>query len=211
LPGPLAIVIQNITDSPVGPFVSIAIGEPARLGLRPGYFFGISAVSSAEARRLGRLSWGFPHELGSLVWDRDDQQRRFEWQERNLRITATVGRGVIPFVLPVRSLQHRTDGPVVVPTRLRSLARRAAVEVEMGEDDPLFALAGVHHGFVLSGLAVRRRAARRPLGLLSTFRAPLRAPEPGVAGMTGWRPGRALGFRQSHYSVPSSLRGRPGV
>src|SRR5437868_3497721 len=63
LPGPLAIVVQNVVDSPVGPFVSLAIGEPVRLGLRPGYFFGLSAVNNADVRRLGQLQWGFPHEL----------------------------------------------------------------------------------------------------------------------------------------------------
>jgi hypothetical protein len=210
LPGPMIAVVQNVVESPVGPFVSFSLGEPVRLGLRIGYFFGLSAVSNADARRLGQSQWGFPYELGALTWDRDGDRRRFEWRERDMRIEATVAKGPFPLLLPVRNLQRRSDGPVVVPTRMRSLARRAEVELQLEEDDPLAGLTGVHRGLALSGMVVHRRPARRPLGVLSTFRAPLRAPEPGVAGMSGWRPGRALGMRRSHYNLPSSLRATRG-
>src|SRR3954467_11843845 len=55
LPGPTLVVGVRYTASPVGPFLELAVGQPARLGLRPGLCFTLSAVSSAPARVGGRL------------------------------------------------------------------------------------------------------------------------------------------------------------
>ena|GEM_PF-1308485 len=194
LPGPTAIVAERFADSPVGPYVSLSIGRPARLGLRPGYFFGLSVLNNGDARRLGRRYWGFPHELGNVVWGIDGDRRSVIWEERGIELRFGAGRRPLPILLPVRSLQQRSDGPVVVPSRLRAMARKTVIDVEMADDDPLVSLSGRRGGFVLSGMLLRRHPARHPLGMFATLRAPLGSPEPGVVGMdliqaevsTGW-------------------------
>ena len=88
----------------------------------------------------------------------------------------------IPALVPVRALQRRADGPVVVPGRLRGLARMARVEVETPEDDPLWPLTGFHRGFVVSSMRFVVRPARTPFGFTSTLRAPLQTPpEPALS------------------------------
>jgi hypothetical protein len=47
-------------------------------------------------------------------------------------------------------------------------------------DDALAPLAGPHRGLLLSGMRFVVDPARLPAGLTSTFRAPLRAPEPAL-------------------------------
>lgn len=185
VPGPLLIMGERFIDSPVGPFLSLAIGEPVRLGVRPGYFFGISVLNAPEARRAGRQYWGFPHELGTLHWNSDTGVRSLEWEERSLRLEAVSSSRPFPLLVPIRTLQRRTDGLVIVPTRLRALTRKARVTVDAAEGDDLVDLRGSHRGWTLSGMVVRRGPARRASGIWSTLRAPLRAPEPGVAGMSG--------------------------
>ncbi len=185
MPGPVLVVGERFVDSPVGPFLSLRVGEPARMGLRLGWYFGTSVVNNADARKLGRQYWGFPHELGTLRWNSEANTRSLTWEERGIQLEAEVaGRG-LPILCSVRTLQHRTDGPVVIPSRLRALARRSTVALSFGPDDPLAGLGGSHFGFTLSGLLIRRHSARVGFGLFSTLRAPLRGPDPGVVGMTG--------------------------
>ena len=78
-------------------------------------------------------------------------------------------------------MQRRTDGPVVVPGRLRGLARYAHVDVDIPDDDALSALAGRHHGLTVDGMRFVVRPARSPVGWTSTLRAPLHAPEPALS------------------------------
>lgn len=183
LPGPALIVGQRFNDSPAGPFCTLAIGEPARLGARPGYYFGLAVLDNPEARRAGRQYWGYPYELGRLTWSSDAEARSITWEERDITVTAEVLGARWPLLWSSRSLQHRRDGAVIVPSRLRALARRSRIIVETLDSDPLSAIAGPHPGVVLDGLLLRRNPARRPLGTFSTLRAPLRAPEPGIIGM----------------------------
>lgn len=183
IPGPVVILVENFIDSPVGPYVSLSIGEPVRLGLRPGFYFSTSVLSSTNARRIGRLRWGFPHELGSLVWSTDANVRSVIWDERQMEVRASVASRPMPILLPLRVIQRRGDGAVVIPTRLKALAYRSRVEVALKAGDPLFSIGGVHRGFVLSGMLIRRNAARRALGWISTLRAPVHSAEPGVLGM----------------------------
>lgn len=186
IPGPIVILAERFIDSPIGPYTSLSFGEPVRLGIRPGYFFGVSVLNSPEARRVGRQTWGFPHELGTLHWLSEAGHRSVEWEEGGISVNAKSSGRAKPFLIPMRMVQRRTDGPVIVPNRLRAMARGATVEVEaFGKD--LEGLNGTHRGMVLSGMVLRRNPARRAHGLLSTLRAPLRAPEPGVAGMVGRR------------------------
>jgi len=183
MPGPAVVLAERFVDSPVGPYCSLAVGEPVRLGLRPGYYFGTSVVNVPDARRAGRQYWGFPSELGTLHWSIDDTERRMVWEERGFEVRTEVRDRALPVLLPLRTVQRRTDGPVVVPSRLRAMVRRARVDVGLSDADPFGVLSGSHRGFYLSGMLLRRRGARRALGWFSTFRAPFRAPEPGIIGM----------------------------
>ena len=56
----------------------------------------------------------------------------------------------------------------------------ARVEVSVPSDDPLSGLAGHHRGLLVAGLRLVVSPARRPVGLTTTLRAPLRAPEPAL-------------------------------
>ncbi|MDP8987480.1 MAG: acetoacetate decarboxylase family protein [Actinomycetota bacterium] len=180
LPGPVLVMAVCYTSSPVGPYLELAVGEPARLGMRPGWCITTMVVDSAESRMGGKLNWGFPKQLGSLVWDSDGAERELRWVERDVVVRGRVMGPPLPMLLPVRTVQRRGDGPVVVPGRLRGRARPAKVEVEAPGDDPLAPLAGRHPGLHVAGMHLLVRPARQPVGFASTLRAPLRAPEPAL-------------------------------
>ena len=139
----MLVVAVRYTGSPVGPYLELAVGEPARLGTRLGWCMTTMVVDDAASRVAGRAAWGFPKELGTLVWDRDGEVRSLRWVERGVEVRGVPARWRLPVLVPVRALQRRTDGPVIVPGRLRGVARPARVEVEVGgADDPLAPLAG---------------------------------------------------------------------
>jgi hypothetical protein len=181
LPGPCLIVGVRYTDSPVGPYLELAIGEPARVGARPGFCITTMVVDSPASRAGGRLNWGFPKELGTLRWRHRDDEPELCWDERGIVVRGLPRGPTLPVLVPVRSLQHRGDGPVVVPGSLRGRARLARVTVEAPEDDPLAALAGNHRGGVVQGMHFVVRPARHPIGLTSTLMAPLRPAEPALS------------------------------
>ena len=180
-PGPALIVANRITDSPVGPYLELAVGVPARLGVRPGWCFTTMVVDNPEARMGGRVNWGFPKELGRLVWSHDGDERELRWVDRDLCVRGVPRHLVAPFLVPMRAVQRRADGPVVVPGRLRGIARLAKVTFYAPRDDELAPLAGRHHGVHLSGMHFVVKPARRPVGIASTLTAPLRAPEPALS------------------------------
>src|SRR4051794_26597256 len=191
LPGPAIVAAVRYTESPVGPFLELAVAEPARLGLRPGLCFTTSVVSASSARVGGRIGWGFPRELGRLQWSNDDGTMGLWWDDRDVSLLteAAGGRGRpraapgwLPVFLPVRGLQRRSDGPVVVHGHVRGRLRFGRVTIAAPEDDPLGWLAGTHRGVVIAAGRFLLRPARRPTGLFSTLRAPLRAAEPALSG-----------------------------
>jgi hypothetical protein len=167
-------------DSPVGPYLELAIGEPARLGARPGLCITTMVVTTAEARVGGRLNWGFPKEVGALRWRTDGDEREIVWEDREIVVRGRPRGPAAPMLVPVRALQRRGDGPVVVPGRVRGRVHLARVELEVPDDDLLAPLAGPHRGVLLSNMGFVVHPARLPHGLTSTFRAPLRAPEPAL-------------------------------
>ena len=179
--GPCLVVAACYSGSPVGPYLELAVGEPTRLGVRFGWCFTTMVVSSADARLGGRASWGFPKELGTLTWSRDGSVRSMHWAERDVTVTGVASRFVLPALVPVRALQRRTDGPVVVPGRLRGLGRVARVTVSAPADDPMSSVAGRHLGVVVASMKYVVRPARHPFGLTSSLRAPLHAPEPALS------------------------------
>ena len=115
------------------------------------------------------------------MWDGDGDGRSLRWVERDVLVRGVPSRFRLPVLVPVRALQRRRDGPVVVPGRLRGLARLARVSVESPADDPLAAVAGEHRGGVVDSMRFVVRPARHPFGLTSTLRAPLTAPEPALS------------------------------
>ena len=187
MPGPVLIVAVAVTNSPVGPYLELAVGEPARLGVRPGWCITTMVVDSAESRVGGRLNWGFPKELGTLIWSCEGSERRMRWVERDIEISGRAQGPALPLLVPVRTLQRRGDGPVVVPGGLRGWARLGRIHVGVPEGDGLAPLAGRHLGVHVAGMRMLVRPARHPVGLTSTLRAPLRAPEPALSLNT---PGR---------------------
>ena len=180
--GPAVVVAARYQESPVGPYSEMIVAEPARLGLRPGLCVTTIVVDVPAARVGGRLNWGFPKELGTLVWDRDGDERELRWVDRGMVVRGRRSGPVVPLYIPFRNVQRRGDGPVVVPASVRGRGHFARVEVELGDNDPLVWLAGTHRGLVVDGLHFTLDPARLPAGLTSTLRAPLTAPEPAMSG-----------------------------
>jgi hypothetical protein len=137
-------------------------------------------VDDAESRRGGRANWGYPKELGTLTWEVDGDRRTLRWAERDLELTGRATRLRLPFLVPIRSLQRRGDGPVVVPGRLRGRASLTSVTISVGGDADLADLTGPHPGVHVAGMRFLVRPARRPIGFASSLRAPLHAPEPAL-------------------------------
>jgi hypothetical protein len=138
-------------------------------------------VDSHESRIGGRLNWGFPKELGTLHWSTVDEERTLVWEERKIEVRGTPSGPALPVIVPMRALQRRADGVVVVPGRLWGRGRLSRVHIDVPDDDPLAGLAGAHRGLVVSGLKLVVDPARRPAGLTATLRAPLTAPEPALS------------------------------
>jgi hypothetical protein len=185
LPGPAAVVGVRYDQSPIGPYLELSVAVPARVGLRPGLCVVYQAVSSALARQAYRANWGLPTVVASLSWAADDDS-----SERELRCDdpSIVLRGhplgpPIPSFVPVRSVQRRSDGPVVLPRRFVSMTRLARTTVDLGSPPApplgwMASLAGKHPGAVMTGARIVAAPARHPLGLWSSLRAPLEAAEP---------------------------------
>ena len=184
LPGPCSITAARYDDSPVGPYRELAVGQPAHLGARLGMCITTMAVTSVDSRLGGRVNWGFPKELGTLVWLDEGDNRVLRWEERDIVVRASPIGPPLPVLVPMRALQRRADGLVSIRGHARGRGRVANVEVDVPADDPLAGLAGRHKGLIVAGLRLVVNPARRPVGLTATLRAPLRAPEPALT----WAP-----------------------
>ena len=180
MPGPCALTAASYDDSPVGPYRELAVGQPAHLGARLGVCITTMAVTSVDSRLGGRVNWGFPKELGTLIWYDEGDGRVLRWEERDIVVRATPVGPPLPVLLPLRALQRRSDGLVSVRGPARGRGRVARVEVTVPDDDPLAGLAGRHRGLMVAGMRLVVSPARRPVGLTATLRAPLRAPEPAL-------------------------------
>jgi hypothetical protein len=147
-------------------------------------------VTSVDSRLGGRVNWGFPKEMGTLVWLDEGDDRVLRWEERDIVVRTSPVGPPLPVLVPLRALQRRADGLVSVRGHARGRGRVARVEVEVPADDPLAGLAGRHKGLMIAGMRLVMNPARRPVGLAATLRAPLRAPEPALT----WAP-------HSHYNL----------
>jgi hypothetical protein len=198
LPGPGVLVGASYTASPVGPYVELALAVPARLGLRPGLCVVWQLVSSADARAAYRSNWGLPAVVAPLSWSAVGGSWTLRCEDPGVELRGSGlggGRlgvvGGLPLLLPMRSLQRRADGPVVLPRRMFGLARPARTSFAVG-DDPVAAalggggggagtgLAGPHWGMLLSSVRMTALPARHPAGFWSSLRAPLQVAEPAM-------------------------------
>lgn len=174
-PGPSLLTATRFTSSPVGPFLQLAIAEPARIGPRLGWCLTTVVVDNPQARLGHQLNWGVPAQLGSLRWLARDERRELVWQERDLILRAEAHGPAVPLVLPLRAVQRRPDGPVVVPGHLGGRARWARPALHVVPDDNLAPLAGEHLGLLLEGVSQVVREARHTVGLRATLLAPAQA------------------------------------
>ena len=184
IPGPCSITAARYDESPVGPYREFAVGQPAHLGARLGLCITTMVVTSVDSRLGGRINWGFPKEMGTLVWLDEGEDRVLRWEERDIVVRASPVGPPLPVLLPMRALQRRADGLVSIRSHARGRGRVAHVDVEVPADDPLVGLAGRHRGLLIAGMRLVVNPARRPVGLTATLRAPLRAPEPALT----WAP-----------------------
>ncbi|HEY4376361.1 MAG TPA: hypothetical protein VGM93_04355 [Acidimicrobiales bacterium] len=173
--GPSLLTATRFTSSPVGPFLQLAIAEPARIGLRFGWCLTTVVVDNPQARVGHHLNWGVPATLGSLRWLGRDERRELVWQERDLILRAEAHGPAVPIVFPLRAIQRRPDGPVVVPGHLGGRARLARPALHTVPGDDLAPLAGEHLGVLLEGVSQVVREARHPVGLRATLLAPAQA------------------------------------
>ena len=131
------VTASRFTESPVGPYLQLAVAVPARLGGRLGWCVTHLVVDNQDARSGARLNWGFPAELGTLRWREDGLEQELVWEEREVLVRGR-GRGPrVPLAVPHRELQQRGDGPVMVPDRLLGMFRLASVRIQAFHGDAL--------------------------------------------------------------------------
>jgi hypothetical protein len=206
LPGPVVIIGVSYSASPVGPYLELALAEPARLGVRPGLCVTTMVVNATQSRVAGICNWGFPKELGTLTWVSDGSVSSLTWAEGGLTLVAEAATvRSLPVVVPLRALQRRSDGPVVVPGRVRGRARMAEVTVRVDEGTSgwIASLAGRHRGVVVRGLRLVVDPARHPSGLTAPLRAPLGAPEAAAVAARG-AGGGPLRYTAIRIGLPQS-------
>lgn len=180
-PGPWLLVGSRYSGSPAGPYLELAAAQPARIGLRPGWCVQRMVVDSPAALVGGRLQWGLPKQLAHLRWRAEGAERELVWEEAGVTLRGRASGLPLPGLLPVRTLQRRGDGPVVVPGQVRGKARWSWVSLELDEAAPdggpggdsggLAPLAGRHPGVVIAGMQLVIREARTPAGIVATIRA----------------------------------------
>jgi len=66
LSGAQLVVAANYAASPVGPYVELAVTQPARREARTGMCVTTIACGSAAASAADRDGWGFPKEQANL-------------------------------------------------------------------------------------------------------------------------------------------------
>lgn len=181
LPGPRLVVAARYDQSPVGAYRELAVAEPARLGARVGMCVTTMVVTTPEARLRGRAQWGMPKELGALDWFEDGEVRVLRWVERDVEVRGDPLGPPLPTLVPFRTLQRRSDGPVSASAHLRGLARAARVEIGVPQGDPLDWLEGRHLGTVVASARLVMGEACPGEGPRVPGRVTRQAPEPALS------------------------------
>ena len=164
LPGPGLLMAARYANSPVGPYLELAMASPARVGARLGLCVTTMVVDSDDSVVGGRSNWGFPKELSPLRWTPRGDGWSLRCEDRGVAVTARPRGPAVPLAAPVLCLQRRAGEPVLVPGWLRGRFRSAHVDVEAdagaGAGDALQALAGRHPGLAVTSLSLVISAAR---------------------------------------------------
>jgi hypothetical protein len=175
LPGPGVLVAERHADSPAGPFMTMVLGRPARVGVHVGLCFTSAGVSLSESRSAGRMHWGFPGEPATIDWRGDPDTIAVTWQERGIEVSARfAGRGV-RLAIPFRAIQVKSEGPALVPGRLSGQMRRGRATLT-GDG-----LSGEHRAMHVAGMRLVLHPARLPSRRLVRLRAPAPEAEPGYS------------------------------
>ncbi|MDQ3573948.1 MAG: acetoacetate decarboxylase family protein [Actinomycetota bacterium] len=145
----------------MGAYLELAVGTPARIGPWPGFCVTTMVVDSPESLSGGQLNWGFPKELATLRWTEDPGGSSLRWEDRGLQVRGRPHGPAMPVAAPLCCLQDR-DGPVAILGRVRGRVRAATIEIEAPTADALDGLAGVHRGFMITGLRLTMGRARPP-------------------------------------------------
>ncbi len=154
------VAAARYLNSPVGPYLELAVAEPVRLGARIGTCVTTIVVDSAASQDAGRARWGLPKELGTLRWSVEGETVALSWEERGVVVTGRPVGPRFPALVPFRSLQERADGPVRFGGLMRGRGRLSRVEVAVRAGDQLAPLAGRHSGLVVARGAVTMGRAR---------------------------------------------------
>ena len=154
--GPVACLARRATPTrPSDHSSSSIVGHPARLGLRFGWHDQRSGRDRARTRASvdGSTGASLP-SMADLSWEVDGDERALVWLSRGFTVRGAPRGMPLPWLVPVRALQRRSDGCVIVPGHQRGRARLARVVVEAKPDDLLDAIEG----------APSRRDGRRVCG-----------------------------------------------
>jgi hypothetical protein len=204
LPGPSALVAVSYSDSPVGPYLELSLGLPARIGIRPGLCVVLQVLSEPDAGRAYRTNWGLPATIGPLVWRAEGEDRVMGCEALGIEIRGKPVGPRFPAIVPIRSLQSRDHRPLVLPRRFVALVRLARTVVSLTEQEDrgghldegahmVRDLAGAHPGAVMSGVRIVARPVRQPAGLWSSLRAPFPGIEPAMSCLQPGGRGRGGG------------------
>ena len=162
VPGPSLFMFARYTDSPVGPYLELAVARPARIRARVAFFVTTMAVTSDASVIGGRSNWGFPKELSALSWTgEEDGSVVLRAEQLGMQAKARPGGPEIRLVAPIWCLQQRDGGPVQVLGWLRGRCRLAGVDVDSDASDRLQFVHGRHRGMVVTGLRLVINAAHR--------------------------------------------------
>jgi len=172
------VAAVRYTRTPVGPYLELAVGEPAWLQRRPGLAITTMVVDSPASRLGGVANWGFPKEMGVLRWTDDGTFRSLTWADRDITVRAAANpRRGMPAWVPVQAIQPMQGGDVFVPGRLWGWLMPARVEIDVPAADPLASMAGRHVGGVLTSFGFLVGPARLPVArTLATAPTPLAEP-----------------------------------
>ncbi len=172
LPGPSMVAATRYTDSPVGPYVELIVGHPARLGLRVGWMVSEAVVTEEDARIGGRLNWGFPSERADLRWEVDGRERALVWSSRGFAMRGTPRGMPLPWLVPVRGAAasqrrlHDRPRPSARPSPVRAGRRRGEARrrarCSLGATPRCDGVGSAGHGAPCPRSARLAEVARRP-------------------------------------------------
>lgn len=172
--GPVFLAAVRYTRSPVGPYLELAVAEPAWSGRHLGLRVTTIVVNSPRAQAAGTANWSLPQQLGTLTWREDGNRRQLRWEERGLTVAAAASSLSFAASLPLRLLQPVLDGNSMATGRLAGRIQPARVRLTVPRDDTLAPLVGWHAGGLFSSLHLALDEAK----LLRPWRLPIPAVVP---------------------------------